>query len=103
MARKKTYIYHMLIGHNNNKEADIFMYARNADVAKEFCKEKYRENKYNSYKAIKVGLSKTLKETMIITGSEETKLRNSIASHSDGYREINTEASTPITNEEAGE
>ena len=103
MAKKKTYIYHMLIGHNGNIEVDTFMFARNADVAKEFCKELYRDKKYNFYKAIKVGQSYTLKDTQIVSDYEKEKLVNSIASQSDRYREIEPEAPKFITKEEAGE
>ena len=103
MAQKKTYIYRMMIGHNDKVEVDLFMYARNADDAKVFCKTLYKDKKYDAYKAIKVGLSHALKETQIIQDYEAEKLRNSIASQSDKYREIETEAPTFITKEEAGD
>jgi hypothetical protein len=93
----------MLIGHNGNIEVDTFMFARNADVAKEFCKELYRDKKYNFYKAIKVGLSHILRDTQIVSDYEDRKLRNSIASQGDRYREIDVEVPQFVTKEEAGE
>ena len=103
MAQKKTYIYRMLIGHNNKTEVDIFMYARNKETAIEYCKELYRKQKYNSYKPIKVGVSLWLRDTGIVTAEEDKKLRNSVASMSDNYSE--REITTPkfITKEEAGD
>lgn len=103
MAQKKTYIYRMLIGHDGNTEVDIFMYARNSEIALSYCKEKYREQKYNYFKPIKVGLSHTLKETQIVSDYEAEKLKNSIASKGDKYSEKETEAPQFITKEEAGE
>lgn len=103
MSRKKTYIYRILIGNNGKDDVDIFMYARNADVALAYCKNKYKVNKYNYYEAIKVGLSHYPQDTQIIDDESSEKLRNSIASQSDKYREIETEAPTFISKEEAGE
>lgn len=104
---KKTYIYRMLIGKNKNTDVDIFLdiylYARNADVAKDFCKEKYKKEHYNYYKAIKVGVAHTLKDTQILQDEEAEKLMNSIASLSDKYSEREIEAPKFITKEEAGE
>ena len=103
MAKKKTYIYHMLIGNYGSYEVDTFMFARNACVAIEYCKELYKDKKCNSYKAIKVGVSHYLRDTQIVSPEDEEKLRNSIASHGDEYREIEVEAPTFITKEEAGD
>lgn len=103
MAQKKTYIYRMLIGNNENIEVDVFMYARNATVATDFCKKLYRDKKYNYYKPIKVGVSHTLQDTQILQEYESNKLRNSIASQSDKYAEREVEAPKFITKEEAGD
>ena len=103
MAKKKTYIYHMLIGNNDNTEVDIFMFARNATVATEFCKELYKEKKYNSYKAIKVGMSHYLRDTQVVSDEDDKRLRNSAASTSDRFREIEIEAPKLITKEEMGD
>ena len=103
MAQKKTYIYRMLIGNNGNAEVDLFMYARNADVATSFCKDLYKDRKYNFYLPIKVGLSHVLRETQIIKDYEAEKLKNSIASQSDKYSEKEVEVPTFITKEEASE
>lgn len=101
MARKQTYIYRVLIGHEGNTEIDNFMYARNAEDAKEFCKELYRDKKFNYYKAIKVGVSHFLRDTQIIKGYEADKLKNSIASQGDKYAEKIIEAPQFISKEEA--
>ena len=104
MSQKKTYIYRMLIGNNNIlPEVDIFMYARNAETAKTYCKNIYKDKKYDSYTAIKVGLSRTLQDTQIMQQYEADQLRNSIASKSDKYSEREIEAPQFITKEEAGE
>ena len=101
MAQKKTYIYRMLIGHDDNIEVDIFLFARNANNAKEFCKQVYKDNKYNTFKPIKVGISHTLKDTQIVSEYESEKLKNSIASKGDKYSERKIEAPKFITKEEA--
>ena len=103
MAQKKTYIYRMLIGNNGNTEIDLFMYARNSKVATDFCKELYRDKKYNFYLPIKVGLSHTLRDTQIIKDYEADKLKNSIASQSDKYSEREVEVPQFITTQEASE
>lgn len=100
---KKTYIYRMLIGHNGNVEVDLFMYARNQNVALAFCKEKYHDQKYNYYKPIKVGVSHMLRDTQIVSEYEAEKLKNSIASKGDKYSEREVEMPQFITKEEAGE
>jgi len=100
---KQTYVYRVLIGRDNNVEHEHFCYARNAGVLLDFLKEKYREQKYNYYQAIKVGISHTLKDTMIIDGSEAEQLKNSIASKGDKYSERRVEAPKFIPVEEAGE
>jgi hypothetical protein len=87
MAQKKTYIYRVLIGNNGNVFEDIFLYARNAKVALDFCKEIYKDKKYNYYYANKVGLSHTLRNTEIITGYSAYKLRNSIAAEDKKFSE----------------
>lgn len=103
MAKKKTYIYRILAGNNDNIEVDVFMFARNAYIATEFCKNLYKEKKYNTYKAIKVGVSHKLRDTQIVCDADDERLRNSIASQGDRYKEIEVEAPTFITKEEAGE
>ena len=87
MARKKTYIYHMLIGDSKKISEDFFMLARNKDCAVEFCKEKFRDKKYCYYQAIKVGVSHTLQDTQIIDEYEAEQLRNAGADKSDFYSE----------------
>lgn len=103
MAQKKTYIYRMLIGNNDNTEIDTFCMARNAGIAIDFCKEKYKDKKYNSYQAIKVGISHTLQDTQILEPAEAEKLRRAGATRSEKYSEREIEEPRFVTKEEAGE
>ena len=103
MAQKKTYIYRVLIGYNGNTEVDIFMYARNEKTALDYCKQLYKDKKYNYYKPIKVGISLWLRDTGIVTAKEDEQLRNSVASIGETYYEREIEMPKFITKEEAGE
>ena len=103
MAQKKTYIYRMNVGRNNKAETDFFMYARNSKTAIEYCKEIYKDKKYNYFKPIKVGVSLWLRDTGIVSDEEDKKLRNSIAVKSESYSERDFEAPKFITTEEAGD
>lgn len=100
---KKAYIYRMLIGHNDNTEIDIFLFARNAKIAKEYCKELYKEKKYNYYKPIKVGVSLRLRDTGLVSDDEDKKLRNTIAIKGESYSEREVVLPKFITKEEAGD
>ncbi len=90
MARK-TYIYHMVIGNDNRSEVDCFMAAPNAGVAVDFCKEKYRDKKYNSYRATKVGISHYPRETQILSAGDEMRLRKAGMDKENKYSEIEIE------------
>ncbi len=100
---KKTYLYRMIIGNNQRQEFDVFVYARNSKTALEYCKELYREKKYNYYKPIKVGVSLYLRSTGIVDKEDEVKLRNSIAVKGDSYTEREVVLPKYITKEEAGD
>lgn len=91
MSAKKTYIYRMLIGKNGKINQDFFMYARNAKVAIAYCQEVYHDKHYDFHKAIKVGISHTLKETSFISDFEANQLINAGAKRSDFYSERNME------------
>ena len=103
MAQKKTYIYRVLIGYNGNTDVDIFMYARNKETALDYCKQLYKDKKYNYYKPIKVGVSLWLRDTGTVTAKEDELLRNSVASMGETYYEREIEMPKFITKEEAGE
>ena len=103
MAQKKTYVYRLLIGHDSNVEVDCFMYARNAGQAIDFCKELYKDKKYNSYQAIKVGLSHTLQETQVLSNYEADQLRKAGAEKGDKFSEREIEKPQFISKEEAKE
>ena len=88
MAKKKVYIYHILIGRNGVTEVDTFMLARNVKDGKAYCQELYKDKKYDTYKLIKVGTSHALEETQIISEEEAAALRARGADKADIYREI---------------
>ena len=87
MSNKQTYIYRMKIGYYPDFEQDIFMYARNSKTAEEYCKEVFREKHYNNYKAIKVGISHTLRETGFISDFEAQQLIMAGAKRAEFYSE----------------
>ena len=93
----------MLIGHDDRVEVDIFMYARNAGIATEYCKEIYKEKKYNSYQAIKVGLSHTLVDTQILQKDEADQLRQAGGDRGEKYSEREIETPRFVTKQEAEE
>ena len=103
MAQKKTYLYRMLIGYNDKNEVDIFMYARNKETAINYCKELYRDKKYNHYQAIKVGVSLHLRDTGLVSDYEDNKLRHSVAVQGESYSEREVVLPKYITKEEAGD
>lgn len=88
MAKKKTYIYHVLIGNNGVTEIDTFILARNSKVGEAFCKETYKDKKYNTYKFIKVGISHEDEGTQILSADLAQKLRANGYADGDFYREI---------------
>ena len=87
MAQKKTYIYRMQIGKAGKQVLERFLWARNADVAREFCKEFYRADKYDMYNPIKVGQSRTLRETDFIPDDEVEYMKKAGATRSEQYAE----------------
>ena len=103
MAQKKTYIYRVMIGKHGDVFEDIFMYARNADIAEAYCKEKFKDNKYDLFRVNKVGISHILRDTEIIQGYTAEKLRNSVASQDKKFSERAIDAPTFVTKEEMEE
>ena len=77
----------MKIGYYPDFEQDIFMYARNSKTAEAYCKEVFREKHYNNYKAIKVGISHTLRETGFISDFEAQQLIAAGAKRAEFYSE----------------
>lgn len=55
MATKMVYIYKVELGHNGKIEETKYCYARNEKKAKEYYKEKYRDKKYDTFKATAFG------------------------------------------------
>lgn len=87
MAQKKTYIYRMQIGKAGEVKLERFLWARNSTIAKDFCKEFYRAEKYDLYKPIKVGQSRHLRETGFIPDDEVQHMKNAGATRSEQYSE----------------
>ena len=103
MSQKKTYVYHVLIGNNDNVEVDCYAYARNAGRIIDYCKELYKDKKYNSYQAIKLGLCHTLQDTRILEDYESERLRRAGAEQGDKYSEREVEMPKFVSLEEAKE
>ena len=60
MARKKCYIYRLEAGHDNNPpEVVEFFYAPNAKKLIQYAQAMYKKERYNKFRPIKVGMSKT--------------------------------------------
>ena len=103
MPQKKTYIYHMQIGQDDKVEVDCFVAAGNAGIAVDYCKEVYREKKYNSYKANKVGAYHEKQKPHFLESEDEYKLRQAGADKGNKYSEREIERPRFVTKEEAGE
>ncbi len=93
MAVKKTYIYRLEMGHQDQIEETIFIYARNAGIAVDYCKTIYKDKKYDHFHAIKVGASNELRETSIFTKDENERIRKTNAVGADAYAEREMELS----------
>lgn len=76
MAKKKTYIYRLEAGHAN-KEPNVieFFYAPNAKRLIQYAQTMYRKEKYNKFKAIKVGETKEDEGMRLISDFESWYLR----------------------------
>lgn len=93
----------MFIGKNDNVETDVFLFARNSKTAVDYCRELYKDKKYNSYKPIKVGVSLYPRETGLVSAEDDKKLRSTIAVKGDAYSEREVVLPKYITKEEAGD
>ena len=91
MSRKHTYIYRMDIGrYGKLPEVIEFFYAPNAKRLIQYCWQIYKKEKYNVFKPVKVGLSKTIEEMRMISDFESWQLKQNMTA--DAYSErIETE------------
>lgn len=77
---KKTYIYRLEAGYAHKSEPDIveFFYAPNSKRLIQYAQKIYRKEKYNKYKPIKVGITKTPEEMRRITEFESWYLKQNM-------------------------
>lgn len=87
MAQKKCYVYRIEMGNNNIVKETVYGMARNAGYMIAFCQERYKDKHYDSFKAIKVGLSKVLRDTFIMEGMEEWQIKQTLASRAELFAE----------------
>lgn len=52
MAAKSTYVYRISMGHNGSAELTKYCYARNSSTAIHEYAEKYKDRKYDTFKAV---------------------------------------------------
>ena len=79
MAKKKTYIYRLEAGHfNKPPEVVEFFYAPNAKKLIQYARTMYKKEKYNRFKAIKVGMSKTDEGIRLISDFESWYLHQNM-------------------------
>ena len=76
MAKKHMYIYRLESGYDKKPpEAIEFFYAQNAKKLIQYAQQFYKENKYNKFKAIKVGITKNPEKMRLISDFESWYLR----------------------------
>ena len=86
MAAKRTYIYRLDIGHYGKPPEVIeFFYAPNAKRLIQYAQQMYKKEKYNVFKPVKVGLSKTIEEMRMISDFESWQLKQNMTA--DAYSE----------------
>ena len=84
---KHMYIYRLEAGYSHKKEPEVieFFYAPNSKRLIQYAQNVYRDKKYNKYKTIKIGLSKTLEEMRMISPFESWQLKKNYMA--DAYAE----------------
>ena len=55
MATKSTYVYKIMMGHNDSIERTEYCYARNSSTALAEYTQKFKDEKYNTFKAVMFG------------------------------------------------
>ena len=74
---KQTYIYRLEAGyaHKEHPEVIEFFYAPNSRRLIQYAQNMFRDKKYNKYKTVKVGRSKTIEEMRMISDFEGWQLK----------------------------
>lgn len=77
MSRRISYIYRLEAGYNYKEHPEVieFFYAPNSKRLIQYAQNMYRDKKYNKYKTIKVGMSKTYEEMRMISDFEGWQLK----------------------------
>lgn len=79
MARKKCYIYRLEAGYDKNPPSVVeFFYAPNAKKLIQYAQAMYKKEKYNKFKPVKVGMSKTDEGIRLISDFESWYLRQNM-------------------------
>ena len=88
MARKKTYIYRLEAGHYGKPPEVIeFFYAPNSKRLIQYAQGMYKKEKYNQFKTVKVGMSKTLEEMRMISDFESWQLKQGMTAEAYAERD----------------
>lgn len=57
MANKSTYMYKIMMGHNGSIERTEYCYARNSSTALYEYQQKFKNEKYDTFKAVAFGMT----------------------------------------------
>ena len=89
MPSNTMHIYHVEMGYVNDIRKSHWVYARNARLAKEWCKQQFKSLHYSYFKAIMVGEATKLMgyETTSLSDDEIEMIENTIAKDGDRYAE----------------
>ena len=84
---KHTYIYRLEAGYSYKELPEVieFFYAPNSKRLIQYAQNIYRDKKYNKYRTIKVGMSKTIEEMRQISEFESWQLKQTMTA--DAYSE----------------
>ena len=89
MSSKVIHIYRVEMGHVNDIQKTHWVYARNAKLAKEYCKSYFKALHYDYFKAIMVGEVIVPMDIDVMSLSDEDveKIEKTIAKDGDRYAE----------------
>lgn len=89
MPSNVIHIYRVEMGHVNNILNTHWVYARNAKLAKEYCKALFKTQRYDYYKAIMVGevIHPTDMSVTSLSDEDVEKIEQTMAKDGDRYAE----------------
>jgi len=84
---RTTYIYRLEAGYSYKKDPEVieFFYAPNSKRLIKYAQNMFKDKKYNLFKTIKVGISKTKEEMRMISDFESWQLKQTMTA--DAYSE----------------